>query len=76
MSKDKDDSKRGRPAMGRQVNVRIPDALMVDLEAISAGMGLDISDVIRMILTENKREYLDRLETKKKPKGKAKDGGH
>lgn len=54
--------------MGRQVNVRIPDSLMADLETISGGMGLDISDVIRMILTENRQEYLDRLEIKKKRK--------
>lgn len=64
----KDHGKRGRPSMGRQVNVRIPDSLMADLETISGGMGLDISDVIRMILTENRQEYLDRLEIKKKRK--------
>jgi uncharacterized protein YdeI (YjbR/CyaY-like superfamily) len=73
MASRKDESKRGRPAMGKQVNVRIPDALMADLEAISLGTGLDLSDVIRMILTENKREYLDRLEQKKKPKDRHKN---
>ena len=56
---------KGRPSIGRQVNVRIPADLLVHLEEISAGMGLDLSNTIRMILTENHDDYLQRVRGRK-----------
>lgn len=48
----------GRTPIGKQVNVRIPDALMADLELVAADTNLDISAVIRLILTQNTDRYV------------------
>lgn len=52
---------KGRVSVGRQIGVRIPPDLLADLQVIEAGMGLDLSSVIRMILTEHRAEYVERV---------------
>jgi len=49
----------GRPAIGKQVNIRIPAGLLEELELIGEAKGLDLSNVIRMILTEKTPAYLE-----------------
>lgn len=56
---------KGRASVGRQIGVRIPPDLLADLEIIEAGMGLDLSSVIRMILTEHRTEYVERVRARK-----------
>lgn len=48
----------GRSAIGKQVGVRLPPDLLADLEFIGEEAGLDLSAVIRMILTQNRGEYV------------------
>lgn len=55
---------KGRVPVGRQVGVRIPPDLLADLEVVERGMGLDLSSVIRMILTEHRHEYVERVRSR------------
>jgi hypothetical protein len=48
----------GRPSIGRQINVRLPDDLLADLEFVCEALGLDLSNVVRMMLTEQRHVYL------------------
>lgn len=50
----------GRPAIGRQVNIRIPAELMTDLEYIGEALGMDLSNLIRTVLIEQLHVYLER----------------
>jgi hypothetical protein len=57
---DAEPSGRGRPPIGKQVNVRIPPELLADLELIETATGNDLSAVIRQILSENVAPYVRR----------------
>lgn len=59
----------GRPSIGKQVNVRIPPDLMADLEVIAKDSGLDISAVIRMILTQNRGGYIRQIRERRQQQG-------
>lgn len=54
----------GRARIGKQVNVRIPDDLLEDLELIAKDFGLDLSAVIRMILTQCRGTYVKQIKEK------------
>lgn len=62
---------RGRRPIGKQINVRVPAALLDQLEEVEKDTGLDTSSVIRMILTQNIEGYV-RLARERKQQG----GGH
>lgn len=47
---------------GKQVNFRASEELYARLEALSSGLGLDISNLVRMVLMENLHAYEARLE--------------
>lgn len=65
----------GRPTIGKQVNVRLPDELLQNLEYIGEALGLDLSNVIRMMLTEQQHVYLTRAREAKQKLGEAKPEG-
>lgn len=77
-TKPKEDGQKsaGRPPTGKQVNVRIPLPIVADLEFIAESMGLDLSHVVRIILTDHVAQYLEearerrhRLDAARKPEG-------
>ncbi len=47
---------------GRQVAFRAPDDLYAELERAANGLGLDISNLVRMVLRENIMTYVRRAE--------------
>lgn len=49
-----------------QLVVRVSDQLNVDLRTASEGLGVDVSNLVRMILTEHVSEYLERGSRAKK----------
>jgi Arc/MetJ-type ribon-helix-helix transcriptional regulator len=66
----------GRPAIGKQVNVRLPGEIIQDLEYIYRGLGMDSSEVIRFILRRHlhtlvneARESLERTEEERRKAG-------
>lgn len=48
-------------AEGGQVNFKASSGLMRRLQAVAAGLGLDMANLCRMIVTENLRIYEDRV---------------
>lgn len=58
MGKPKHDS--GKAGAGKQVNFRAPDDLAVRLEDVAEGLGLDLSNLVRMVLYENLAAYEER----------------
>lgn len=50
----------GRPSIGRQVNIRLSDPLVADLEYIADSLDADLSHVIRSILAEHTPEHVHR----------------
>jgi hypothetical protein len=56
--------KKGEPDLvnGDQVNFRAPGDLHSRLEAVAAGLGLDVSNLVRMVLYENLATYEERVE--------------
>jgi hypothetical protein len=50
----------GRPGKGKQVNVRLSQEIIDDLDLIERAHGLDTSSAIRMILTETRKPLVDR----------------
>lgn len=55
---DIDSPERGRPFIGKQVNVRIPPQLLEDLEYIATAKQNDLSAIIRDILASHVAEHL------------------
>ena len=57
-------AKRGRdgglPPIGKQVNVRLPQALLGDLDIIAQANNNDLSAVIRQVLSECVAPYVER----------------
>lgn len=52
----------GRPSTGsKQVNVRLPSDLLADLDLIGEELSLDLSNVIRMILSQQRHQYVDQV---------------
>jgi hypothetical protein len=51
-----------KPEPGRQVNFRANDALYGRLERVAVALGLDISNLVRMVLHENLHVYEQRVE--------------
>ena len=49
--------KADRPSEGKQINFRAPPDLAERLEAVAEALGLDVSNLVRMVLKENLREY-------------------
>jgi hypothetical protein len=47
----------GRPSIGRQVNIRIPPDLDGRLQFIADVLGLDISNLVRLVLNEQLHTY-------------------
>lgn len=64
----------GRPAVGKQFGVRLPAELQTSLEEIGEGMGLDLSSVMRMILTEQHGTYLQRVRQRRQQEAEASEG--
>jgi hypothetical protein len=56
---------RGRTPIGKQVNVRIPPDLLSDLQFVADDASLDISAVIRMILSQNVEVYVRQIRDRK-----------
>jgi hypothetical protein len=54
--------KPGPGSGGRQVAFRAPDDLYADLERAAHGLGLDVSNLIRMILRRHVGAYLQQVE--------------
>jgi hypothetical protein len=55
--------KKNRPSPGtggKQLAFRAPDELLADLSFAADGLGLDLSNLIRMVLVENIRPYVER----------------
>jgi hypothetical protein len=50
----------GRPPIGKPVNFRASDELIDVLEEIADGLSLDVSAVVRLILSENLGKYRER----------------
>lgn len=50
------------PSGGKQVNFRTPDALYARLEAVAEALGLDIANLVRLIINENLKSYEQRAE--------------
>jgi hypothetical protein len=46
--------------MGKQTNVRLPEAMLAALDEIGAAHGLDLSAVVRLILNDHYPTYLHR----------------
>lgn len=64
--------KKSKPEGGKQVNFRCPDALNARLEAVALGLGLDVSNFLRMLLIKHLDTYEQEVEVlrqRKKPKG-------
>ncbi len=55
----------GRPSIGKQVNVRIPNGMLADLELIAADGSLDISAVVRMILSHHVKTYVRQIQERR-----------
>ena len=51
-----------RPSDGRQINFRAGPDLFRRLDAVADGLGLDVSNLVRMILHENLHRYESRLD--------------
>lgn len=47
---------------GRAVSFRATPDLAVRLDAVAEGLGLDVSNLVRMVLNENLAEYEERVE--------------
>lgn len=50
------------PKGGRPVNFRAPPDLAADLDYIAEALGLDVSNLVRMILRENIKPYRGRAD--------------
>lgn len=50
----------GRPTIGKQVNVRLSDDVVSDLEYVAESLHTDISHVVRAILAEHVPEHVQR----------------
>lgn len=57
----KDTATPGRPTTGKQVNVRMPADILDDLQLISEELSLDLSNVIRMILSQQRHQYVEQV---------------
>lgn len=58
--KDQQPRAAGRPAVGKQVNVRLSEELLSDLDYISKAYDADLSHVIRAILQEHAPAHVHR----------------
>jgi hypothetical protein len=65
--------RRGQPDLGRPgdspINFRAPDDLAALLEDVAEGLGLDISNLVRMVLYENLAPYEERAAQAKANRG-------
>ncbi len=52
----------GSPSDGKAINFRAPKRLAERLEHVADALGLDVSNLIRMVLSENLAEYEQRAE--------------
>jgi hypothetical protein len=55
-------NRQGPGSGGRQVAFRAPDDLYAQLDRVSKGLGLDISNLIRMILRKHIQAYVKEVE--------------
>jgi predicted DNA-binding protein len=62
MTVAKKPAKQTEPAKDRQVNFRASAKLSARLDNIADAMGLDVSNLVRLILNENLAAYEDRAE--------------
>jgi hypothetical protein len=62
----------GRPPIGRQLNIRIPDDIMKDLDYVGEALGLDYSNLVRTIISEQLHIYLERARQAKENRDRAK----
>lgn len=62
MGKDKKGAKdkQAQPSEGRPINFRSPPDLSARLDYVAKRLGLDVSNLIRMILYENLAQYEER----------------
>jgi hypothetical protein len=63
------DDGRGRTPIGKQVNVRIPPALLADLQLVADDAALDISAVVRMVLSQNVEVYVRQVRERRQRQG-------
>lgn len=50
-----------KPSEGKQINFRAPNDLSERLDAVASGLGLDVSNLVRMVLYENLDQYEERV---------------
>lgn len=62
-------NREGPGSGGKQVAFRAPDEMHERLEFVSAGLGVDMSNLLRMIVSENLHRYVRRVEELKKEQG-------
>lgn len=47
---------------GKQINFRAPNDLASELEDVAEALGLDVSNLVRMVLRENLAQYRERAD--------------
>lgn len=62
-----------QPTSGRPINFRASADLADRLDRIAAGLGLDVSNLVRMVLYENLDPYEERVELRRKRRPKTDD---
>lgn len=64
-----------KPDAGRPITFRAPADLAEELDDIGEALGLDVSNLVRMVLRENLSQYRERADRARREMSKSKKGG-
>lgn len=68
MARKKSSEPSAAPDGGGQVNFRASPDLWTRLQTVSGGLGVDMANLVRMIVTENLHRYEERVDEIRRPK--------